>query len=317
MATGEFTAITTSTLGEGDGGGIILSAEVLVSDGARVTATSEGQGSAGTVAMSASGVLEVKGQGSEVSTSAFSSGDGGLVALDAPFVFIGDGAKITADSTGTGLTGDISVVASDEIRLEKGSVSTSATTSDGGNIELLAPNLVYLLKSEVSTSVESGVGGGGNILVDPEFVVLNDSDIIANAFGGPGGNIRIVAGNFVPSVDSVVEASSQLGVQGTIVIASPENNIAGQIALLPSAYLTTNDLLPERCAARRSGSESSFVILGDGGLPTDPDGYLPSFDAFENIPARADGSAYVEPSEEADYPRVQGVMLAMLDSGCN
>ncbi len=203
------------------------------------------------------------------------------ILLTAPQILIQDRGLVTADSTGTGLTGNVTLVASDQIQMDKGSISTSATTSDGGNIELQAPNIIELIQSEVSTSVESGFGGGGNILIDPEFVVLNNSAVIANAFGGPGGNIRIVADNFVPSADSLVQASSQQSVDGTIAIESPENDIAGQIAKLPAAYLAATDLLPEPCAARRSGAASSFLITGRGGLALDPDDYLPSFGAID------------------------------------
>lgn len=151
--------------------------------------------------------------------------------------------------------------------------------------------------------------------MDPQFVVLNNSDIIANAFGGPGGNIRIVANDFVPSADSVIEASSQLGVQGTIAIESPENDLAGQLAKLPSAYLATDDLLPERCSARRSGAESSFVIAGDGGVAPDPDDYLPSFSGFGVGSTRPGESGGVDP-RGAHAPRIGGLMLATLDPRC-
>ena len=319
--TGDFTAITTSTLGEGDGGDVTMTAPgISITDGAQVTAVSEGAGSAGTVTMRAAGTVRVEGLDSEVSTSAFSTGDGGLVSLSAPFIFIGDRAKVTADSSGSGLTGDISLRAGSAIRLEEGSISTSATTSDGGNIELLARDQIHLTDSVVSTSVESGVGGGGNILLDPEFVVLNKSDVIANAFGGPGGNIRIVAGSFVPSADSVVEASSQLGVQGTIVIESPENDIAGQIAQLPRAYLDVSHLLPERCTAQRSESESSFIVTGRGGLPSGPDGYLPSsttgratFDGGANL----GGDAVPALDLQTATVRERAVTLSLLRGGCN
>lgn len=314
-------AVNATTLQLTDGGSVSSQSGIVRLDGTRVV----GAGDAGSVSLTATGPegITVSGRSPEtgvpssVSTSTFGDGDGGLIQIDAPTIAISDGGEVTADSTGAGLTGDVALSASDQIVLDNGQISTSATTSDGGNIDLLAPNIIQLTESEVSTSVQSGVGGGGNILVDPEFVVLNDSQIIANAFGGPGGNIRIVAGNFVPSADSLVEASSQLGVQGTIVIESPENDIASQIAQLPKAYLDVSALLPERCAARRSGSESSFVVTGRGGLPPNPDGYLPSFVPSSGA-AETRGEA-VGPALDPDTAsvRTQAITLALWSADCD
>ena len=100
-----------------------------------------------------------------------------------------------------------------------GTISTRAVTSDGGNIELTAPEWVYLHNSDITTSVESGLGGGGNITIDPQFVILNQSNILANAFGGPGGNINIVADNVIISAQSRIDASSALGINGTVNIS--------------------------------------------------------------------------------------------------
>ncbi len=329
---GQDSAIDSSTAWDGNAGTVVAAAQhVIVSGGSQIRSRSGlrnietgefvvGSGNAGAVSIAGIGdsTISITGADSAVSTTTFGEGDGGAIIIDGANIRIAEGGEVTADSTGSGLTGDIRIVATSKIRMENGSVSTSATTSDGGNIDLLAPNLIHLRKSVVTTSVESGAGAGGNILVDPEFVVLSNSDIIANAFGGPGGNIRIVADNFILSADSSVEASSQLGVQGTIVIESPENDVAGQVAKLPSDYLSTDDLLAERCAARRTGSESSFVILGDRGLPMDPDGYLPSFDALGNIPARVAGSVHLAPAGNSEpYLGLRGLKIAFAGAGCH
>ncbi|MCZ6718353.1 MAG: hypothetical protein O6944_04260, partial [Gammaproteobacteria bacterium] len=97
-----------------------------------------------------------------------------------------------------------------------------------------------------------------------------------NAFGGPGGNIRIVAGNFFATPDSVIQASSTQSIAGSIVIDSPDTDIAGSITALPESFLDASSLLPERCVARNREGQSSFIVAGRGGTPIDPDGYLPS-----------------------------------------
>jgi large exoprotein involved in heme utilization and adhesion len=125
--------------------------------------------------------------------------------------------------------------------------------------------------------VQSGTGAGGNITIDPQFVILKGSSISANAFGGPGGNITIIADNFVADTVSLVEASSALSTPGSVQIRSPENNVGSNIAQLPRELVNAARLMQPACWARRSGAPSSFTVAGRGGVPADPDSYLPSY----------------------------------------
>jgi large exoprotein involved in heme utilization and adhesion len=101
--------------------------------------------------------------------------------------------------------------------------------------------------------------------------------VTANAFGGAGGNILIVADNFLASADSAVSASSEFGVDGQIVIRSPEDTVIVGVEALPESFLDVSSLLSERCAARTAAKVGSFVVLGRGGVPPEPDAALPSF----------------------------------------
>jgi large exoprotein involved in heme utilization and adhesion len=246
-----------------------------------------GAGNAGTVTVTASDTLTVSGLNSAVSTSTFGDGNGGDVRLNAGnrVAIVNDG-RVSADSggtiggavhSGTGLGGNITITAGNEIVLDKGQVTTQTLSADGGNITLIAPRLVRLDNSVISTSVQDDVGGGGNIMIDPEFVLVNNSSIIANAFGGPGGNITIIANNFLQSATSVITASSALSTPGVIEVRSPENNVENNIAQLPAAFVDASALLRGLCTARRTGAPSSFTVAGRGGVPVDADGYLPAF----------------------------------------
>ena len=167
----------------------------------------------------------------------------------------------------------------------------------------MAPNVIRLNNSQITTSVESGTGGGGNIFIDPQFVILNGSSITANAFGGPGGNVTIIADNFVADPSSVVQASSALSTPGSVEIRSPENNLASDLAQLPKELVDASRLMQSACSARRAGVPSSFTVAGRGGVPVDPDGYLPSYSMSEAPAAAAPRAGY-------------GFMLAMAGSDC-
>ncbi|HYQ97708.1 MAG TPA: hypothetical protein VEO92_05005, partial [Candidatus Nitrosocosmicus sp.] len=277
---------------------------LFLNDGASISSTSGrvniatgqptvGAGDAGEISLMASDAISISG--GAVSTTTFGDGDGGSILLaGGKEVTIQNGGIVSADSGGTlagqqfsgsGLTGNITITAGDQIVMNNGSVSTRAVTSDGGNISLNAPHMIQLTDSRITTSVESGVGGGGNINIDPEFLILNNSQILANAFGGPGGNINIVADVFLvnsggtqpTSLAGIVEASSALSTPGTINIEATVTDVSGTVAPLPETPLQATELLRAACAARFAGGKaSSLVLSGRDGLPQQPGGLLPS-----------------------------------------
>lgn len=206
-------------------------------------------------------------------------GPGGSINASAGEILIGDGGKINASSSGLGNAGPISLNAGKRLTMQDGaSITTEAAQADGGNISIFASERVYLYNSQITTSVGTGRGNGGNISIDPQFVVLNNSRIVANAFGGNGGNINIVAGNFIASPDSVVDASSQLGISGSITITAPKADVAGGVGVLTASFFDASALLRSNCGARAGRMASSFTGTGRGGLPAAPGGLAYSDD---------------------------------------
>ena len=271
-------SISSTTTTPGAGGRIELVADTIsLAGGALISAessTSPNAGKAGDVSIVAGGVVDIAASSI---TSAADHAAGGSISIQAGEVRLGDGAVLSARSSGAGDAGSITVLAVQDLTLTNAVISTEAVAADGGNISLVATHMVQLTGSSVTTSVQSGTGGGGNISIDPQFVVLKDSSITANAFGGPGGNITIVAQNYIADAGSVVQASSALSTPGTVEIRSPENGVAGDVAQLPREPVDASRLMQGGCFARRAGAPSSFTVAGRGGVPVDPDGYLPSF----------------------------------------
>jgi filamentous hemagglutinin family protein len=313
--TGTNSAVSTSTLGEGNAGDVLLQrARIEILDGGRVVSETSSSGNAGTLEIKSTDLIVVSGSGSSISTSSTGSGDGGDVSLEAFEVQILNDGAVRADSTSSGLAGSIRIEAAKQIILHDSTVSTRAVTSDGGDITMVAPILIDLMNSEITTSVESGVGGGGNIDIDPAAVVLQNSAIVANAFGGPGGNIRIVAGQFIIDQNSTVTASSKLGIDGLVEINAPDTNITGKLVPLPKDFLDASKLLRDRCGSR--GGTSSFSAKGRGGVPPGPDGYLPSY-AMGDTAHKAGGT---EPARDVyrtdEGPAGGSPFLAMAGTLC-
>jgi filamentous hemagglutinin family protein len=213
----------------------------------------------------------------------------GTIRLGARTISLADGASVAtaraggrADDPETGTAGahrgGITIEAMDTLRLS-GDASITAETgiADAGDIEITAGQLIDLEDSAITTSVAGGRGGGGNIRIDPRFVVLDNSRIVANAFEGAGGNISIAADSFLRSPDSVVDASSQLGLPGTVAITVPEVDVASGLVSPQAEFLDPSALLRERCEERRTTGASSFTGVGRGGVELSPDAPLPAF----------------------------------------
>jgi large exoprotein involved in heme utilization and adhesion len=193
-------------------------------------------------------------------------------------VALSSASLINSSSTGTGEAGNINLTARDTVQLTSASITTEASVdSDGGDISINAPNLVYLFDSKITSSVGGGPETrGGNIAIDPQFVVLNNSQIIAQAYQGSGGNISIVADNVLQDPQSLISASSQLGINGSVDIQAAINDVSGVVAPLSSDFVSSSTLLRERCMARiREGKYSSFIVGGRDGIPIEPGNMLP------------------------------------------
>jgi large exoprotein involved in heme utilization and adhesion len=115
---------------------------------------------------------------------------------------------------------------------------------------------------------------------------LQNSQILAQATQGPGGNISITTNLLLPDANSVISASSQFGVNGTVTIQSPNAPGGGKIQPLGQSPLLATSLLSQRCAALAGGEFSSFTVAGRDSLPTEPGSWLASPLAALSVDAR-------------------------------
>jgi len=242
--------IITASLGAGAGGNVSIQAgQVGLANGSSISAASLGDpyfgalGPAGSVSITADQSVVLTGN-SSISTSAF-------------------------DSSG----GDISVTAGNQIQLTDSQITSQAGPGGGGNITLSAPSMIYLLNS---TLTAQAVGDGGNLsIVGPEFFIMNDSGLISMSSSANGGNITILSDYFFQS-GSTIDASAPFGLPGTVSVSAPQIDLSGVLVGLPGSLLDAGSQLRPDCAVRLVGDVSSFVVLGRGGLPIAPGGFIPS-----------------------------------------
>ena len=224
-----------------------------------------------------------------------------------------NGSRITAESSGSRNAGNILInrpnALGKRFEMMNSQINTSAALADGGNIEIYTTDAVNLSNSTITSSVGNETiktTQGGNIIIDPDHVILRKSEIRANAFAGSGGAIDITANLFFADASSIVDASSTLGVSGTVQINAAINNLSSVVAQLPESLLAVQALLRASCAARLSeGATSSFVERGRDGIPAGPDGLLAS-------PYQPTTASTVKQGQTKPSTKVSGLQLRRL-----
>ena len=254
--------IKTDTSGAGSGGNIAATAGTLsIASNAKISASSSGAGAGGGIILNSDQMTITGASPSDTSTGLFATatanGSGGSIQATMQQMHLTNGGAISASSKGSGAAGTILVDAADAIKLTNGAtISTDSASAGGGGITINAVNQLQLINSAITTSVNGGGGNAGNIDIDPIFVILEGSTIRANAFDGDGGSIHIQAQHFFIDPDSVVEASSQLGIDGSIEIDSPGADDKVVIETLPQTFVDSSQMLQSTCAAQALGKSS-------------------------------------------------------------
>ena len=279
-------AIQTATSGSVAAANLIIKApEILIGEKSSLSTGTTGSGAGGAIDLSARSLTIQNGGtiSAETSGTAPSATGGSIIINTTDHVTMTSGASITASSTdpGNADAGNILIKAGQQFDMRDSSVTAEAKQASGGNIDIQAVDRIRVVNSTISSSVQGGAStAGGNITIDPNLVVLQNSQVIAQAVQGAGGNITITTPLFIADSDSLVSASSQLGVNGTVTIQSPTSNLSGSLGTLPSEPSQAHSLLTQRCAALVNGQTSSFVVAGRQQLPADPGGWLTSPLAF-------------------------------------
>jgi filamentous hemagglutinin family protein len=264
-------AVTTSLDSPAPGGNIEITAGLIDLDhmGSLFT-TSYGIGPGGNIEVNAGNLTLA--HGSTIRAEGLDAGPAGNISLrsDQNIVLTGNSAVSTSALGSSG--GEITVTAGSQIQLTDSGITAQAGPGGGGNIELMAPDQVYLLNSTLSAEA---IGDGGNLTIDPVFFILNDSSLISRSSSANGGNITIFANYFFQS-SSLIDASAPFGLPGTVSVTAPDLDLSGSLIGLPGNLLDVENQLRPDCRVRLVGDISSFIVLGRGGLPIEPGGFVPS-----------------------------------------
>lgn len=289
---------TTRLNASGSGGVLTVRADqILLEGGGQIGSATLGRsrGRGGTVDVTARGALIIRGESSRINpvtnmpepsgifTSSESQVSGarraGNLTVRAGRILLQDRGEIASEGfMNDARAGSVRVTFGDRLTIDDAEITTKASRADAGDITVTGDGIMELRSGgEISTTVfeDESLGDAGTITLGADLAVLNGGVIQANGVIGRGGDIEIAAEQLVRSADSVIEALSDLGIDGSVSLDAPDTDVVGQLTVLPGAFVDASSLLRPGCGDRTAGrGAGTFGSTGQGRLPDGPDAPL-------------------------------------------
>lgn len=276
----------------------IETGQLLVQNGAVVSAATSGTGAGGTLEVKASEAVELIGEsaykfpsGLFTSVQKGATGAGGNLTLETRRLIVQDGARITASTWGEGVAGTLIVKASESVKLsgtsedgQRPSLLTAQTTNtgDAGNLRIETEQLTVRDGAKVSVST-SGSGQAGSLNVNAANTVKldgQDSGLFARAInGGNAGSLTIATRQLTVQNGAEATVSSPLGQAGNLTVMADSillnrGNLTavtgkGQAEGGANITLQLRDLLQMRNESRISADALATANGGNINITTD------------------------------------------------
>ncbi len=223
--------IGTGLAGEGAGGRIDLHVhELMVRSGGRVTTSSTADsiddvfvgGDAGQVTITATGRVQVAGEGSLIISSTASTGNAGQITIHAPEITVLDHGQISTQTETLGHAGEIALRA-DQLRVTRGGQITSSSigqaTGNAGRIDVDVATLSVTDGGRISVNVldnSTGMGGSVSITATDQVTVTGNGSAIESLTAGSGnaGQIGIATNQLTLTSSSKITSATSAGSSG-------------------------------------------------------------------------------------------------------
>jgi large exoprotein involved in heme utilization and adhesion len=301
--------LTASTLGQGDAGTVKITATdfIKLTNGSRISSSTSSSGNSGKIEIIAGNSLILDGNDTGVfaRTVENSTGKGGSIFIDPPLVSITNGAKIVVESLGTGNGGDLTIIAGKFVFENNSLINANTASGEGGNINLQIADIFFPRNNSNINATAGGTGNGGNINLSALFTIAipsENNDIYADASFGKGGNINLTTQaifglQFRPRRTDLSD-----------ITASSEFGVQGNVNINtpgvdPSkglSNLPVNISDASKLVTQRCLADrqgSAFVITGRGGIPISPANIISSINLQENIGTPSSNQLASQPSQ--------------------
>ncbi|GAB1543110.1 hypothetical protein NUACC21_57840 [Scytonema sp. NUACC21] len=235
--------LSVETSSSGQGGDIILeTGKLSIKDGARVSASTYGDGSAGSVVIrtrqaeliGSPTAAQASGVFSQVEPGA--SGQGGSIKIETGTLRIKDSSQVSAGTFGTGNAGSISVIAptvevwgeATDSKFSGLFVQVEAgATGQGGNIAIEADQLTLQGGHAIISASTKDKGLGGNVSVNTQQLLVRDGAQIQAATNGlaPGGTVKVIGADTVQLIGTSAVDRSPGGLFTSTLGEAPAGNL--------------------------------------------------------------------------------------------
>lgn len=310
-------SISGTAFTRGNAGKLTISTSRLsVKDGAFVTSSAIGIASAGDIVINAisinvsgegegeSGISSAVVEAGEVEQDLFGSspitnGNAGNVEINTRELKLAGDSQVSITNEGSGGSGSIAINSNLVLLNNSSGIIARSESGNGGDIFINSSDLRLNDLSEV-TATAGGTGNGGDIRINTDtLVALEESKITARASEGRGGNIFINArGVFIDRpVEEVFNADSELGIDGTVTINTPDINVSKEFDQPLPQTISAEEVVARSCVTDTYAQRGSFVSEGNTGLPSNPETTIDEF----NLQATNKKKEF-QPSVESNTP---------------
>ena len=269
-----FIESTVRAIGVGDSGGIdIKTSNLSLTQGGRVSASTFGEGNAGTVTINAVDTISVEGKGSEefpsgIYSRAVGVGDSGGIDLTTSKLSLTQRGRVSANTLGQGNAGEININALDTISVDGGGsiLATTFGQGDAGDLTVTASESIELVGSDgefpsgLFANTIEGSGDGGNLTIATDKLIVRDEAIVTV------GNFQQVVGDretLPPGTGAAGNLEINVGSVEVIkrgkITADNANGIGGNLTLNADSMTLENEA---------SVSASTIGEQGQGGIVT-------------------------------------------------
>ncbi|WP_424102755.1 filamentous hemagglutinin N-terminal domain-containing protein [Moorena producens] len=239
-ASGQFPSrLSTNTQGTGNGGELnIITGELMVSDGAFVSASTFGEGHGGSLTVDAEDTVQVIGQSADgrsgsgmfVQANEGSKGNGGDLSITTGQLIVSDGAQVSVSTFGEGDGGNLTVDASESVQLIGRTpdgkfasglfigVNREATGNAGKLLKITTGQLIVKDGARVSARSIEQDSSAGTVEINANSIFLDNKGIITAETAGNQGNIKLEARHIQLLNESNITTKAQNTDGGNIFI---------------------------------------------------------------------------------------------------
>ncbi|WP_228035609.1 two-partner secretion domain-containing protein [Oculatella sp. LEGE 06141] len=243
--------------GTGQGGTLGIEADRIFLDQGQITASTQ-SGDGGDINLRIEGVLLAR-HGSLISAESSGTGDGGHITIAADRVNLRSNSRISTQAQGSGNAGTLNLQVG-QLALNRGQIQVeSQGTGNAGRLAIHANSVQLNNRSLINASTRVGQGGDVQLQVRNTLQLNNQSQILANAQrSGRGGNVNIAATNIALQNRSQISTNAQgTAVGGELSLESD------RLSLLSGSQITASTTGTGRAGSLTINANDTIRLSGN------------------------------------------------------